>query len=490
MTAGSHSPGDAATPASLVDLALGTGTPAELASLRAAVAADPFVALEFAETRNLIEEFRDLRVMPSADFARSLDSVVSRAQRWQTLRRAPAPLGERLMPYVAAAAMFLVSLVLMDPLRLGQTRPDRAPDLPQFSFATRIAMTAPSAPVRLRRPEALAAMQAAVKRLDGGAQLQEALQRYQNLSQSERMAAWLQANHAAAAQRERFEARSDAELRRKSLDRRNAAAMDDRIQALAHDLGADLQTSEALAVPTLAIAVRALVAAGNADAVPEPLWLGADRLLAELPSCRGGELATALLALAECAAATGSHTPWIQEHGERLVREVLECDGDVWATRLPAWLTGRMSTAQCADAGRFLAMAPYFGMDSESCMLARLLLAAHLQHRREVQAETPELLAALLHGFGDVMQKAELRELEVRLAAWRWSSLEPEFRTLQHLFWSLLPSSSGYAQFRREAERIESMPTPVGVGDRAAFCLALAAGYAGGAVRATMRPGF
>lgn len=488
MTAADGSSDGVQARAGMVELALGAGTPAELAALRAEVAADPFAALEFAEARNLIEEFRDLRVMPSADFARSLDAVVGRAQRWQSLQRRPTPLSKHVLHVAVLAAMLIASLALLAPLR--QVQEERTPELPQWSSATRIAMTSPSTPVRLRRPEALDTIQAAVERLEGGTHLQEALQRYQDLAQSERMAAWLQANHAAVSQRERFEARSAAEFRRKALDRRNSAAMDDRIQGLAQDLGAELRTAGVLPVSTLAMAVRAMVAAGNADAVPDELWLGADRLAMALPKCRGGELATALLALAECAAATGTDTPLLQEHGERLVREVLECDGEVWVARLPAWLTGRMSTAQCADAGRFLAIAPAFGLDGESCILVRLLLAAHLQHRRAVQAETPELLAALLHGFGDVMLKAELRDLEVRLAAWRWSSLEPEFITLQHLFWSLVPSSSGYAQFRREAERIETMPTPDAVGDRAAFCLALAAGYTGGAVRATMRPGF
>lgn len=480
-----------ATPsASLVDLVVGAGTPAELADLRAAVARDPLVALEFAETRHLIEEFRELRVLPSPSFAQSLDVVVQRAQRWQSLRRPPASVWTRLLPFVAAAATLLLSLLLLNPLRLGEAGPQRAPELPQWMSATRIAMVDPSAPARLRRPEALLAMAAATERLGGGVKLQDALLRFQSLSQQERMAAWLQATNSVAAQRERFELRALSESRRKALPSRNAAAIDERIQNLAHDLGSDLRAPEQLPVCTVAMAIRALVAAGNAEAIPEELWASADRLAAILPDCRGGDLATALLALAECAAATGRHASLIQEHGERLVREVLELDGDAWSSRLPAWLTGRMSTAHCADAGRFLAVAPAFGMDGESCILVRLLLAAHLQQRRAVQAETPELLAALLHGFGDVMLKADLREVEVRLAAWRWSSLEPEFTTLQHLFWSLVPSSSGYAQFRREAERVESLPTPEAVGDRAAFCLALAAGYAGGAVRATVRPGF
>jgi hypothetical protein len=490
MSAAGEHAGDGFAQTGLIDLALGAGTPAELAPLRAAVASDPFVALEFAETRNLIEEFRELRVMPSADFAHSLESVVLRAQRWQALRRAPAPLGKRLLPYLAAAAMLLASLLLLDPLRLGPVQGSREPELPQWTSATRIALTSPSAPVRLRRPEALATIHAAAERLGGGAQLPTAVQQYLNLSQSDRLAVWLQATTAAESLRERFEARSSMELRRKLLQRRNAAAMDDRIQTLAHNLAADLRAPEELPLPAVAMGVRALVAAGNAEAIPEELWSGANRLADLLPSCRGGELANVLLALAECAAATGRNAPWIQEHGERLLQEILECDGEVWVARLPAWLTGRMSTSQCADAGRFLAIAPAYGLDVETCILVRLLLAAHLQHRRAVQAETPELLAALLYGFGDVMLKADVHEIEVRLAAWRWSSLEPQFTTLQHLYWSLVPTSSGYAHFRREAERTEALPEPEAVLDRAAFCLALAAGYAGGAVRATVRPGY
>ena len=73
-----------------IDVLLGQGTPAELAKAREERARDPLAAVEFAETRQLLEAMRGLRVEPSDRLRRGLDSVVRECARRQSRRR-PTP---------------------------------------------------------------------------------------------------------------------------------------------------------------------------------------------------------------------------------------------------------------------------------------------------------------------------------------------------------------------------------------------------------------
>jgi hypothetical protein len=339
-------------------------------------------------------------------------------------------------------------------------------------------IVAPPPAARLRRPEALVAIRAAAARLGGSGRLPAALQRFEERSQAERLACWVRADNRLAAQREGFELRASGEERRRMLDSRNAAAIDERVQALAAGLLGELREPTSLPLPDVALAVRAVLASGRVRADDEVVDGAARRLAAALPLFHGGELATALAALGDVAAASGGYVDELQENGERLLREVLETDVDTWTRRLPTLLTPATPVAQVADAGRFLAIGPAFGIDAEAALLVRMLLAASLQERRELRSDTPEVLAALVYGFGDALPRAERRELEERLGTWRPASLVPDYVTLLQLAWSMTPASAGYAEFRRESGSIDTLPTPATVRERAAFCLCLAAPFA------------
>jgi len=231
-----------------------------------------------------------------------------------------------------------------------------------------------------------------------------------------------------------------------------------------------------LPLTDVAVAVRAVLASGRARADDEVVHGAAERLARALPLFHGGELATALAALGDVAAASGGYVDELQENGERLLREVLETDVDTWTRRLPTLLTPATPVAQVADAGRFLAIGPAFGIDAEAALLVRMLLAASLQERRDLRSDTPEVLAALVYGFGDALPRAERRELEEKLCTWRAGSLD--YVTLLQLAWSMTPASAGYAEFRRESGIIDTLPTPATVRERAAFCLCLSAPFA------------
>src|SRR5262249_56889801 len=130
-------------------------------------------------------------------------------------------------------------------------------DAPGVATAPPMRLGAPPPAARLRRPEALLAIGTAAARLGGSDRLPATLQRFAELSQSERLASWVRAENRLAAQREGFELRASGEERRRLLDSRNAAAIDERGQALATGLLDDLREPTSPHLPDVAPAVRA-----------------------------------------------------------------------------------------------------------------------------------------------------------------------------------------------------------------------------------------
>ena len=103
-----------------IDVLLGQDTPAERAKAREERARDPLAAVEFAETRQLLEAMRGLRVEPSDRLRRGLDSVVRECARRQSRRRPTPALWLQVSTVAAAAAVLFSLLWVFDPLALRE----------------------------------------------------------------------------------------------------------------------------------------------------------------------------------------------------------------------------------------------------------------------------------------------------------------------------------------------------------------------------------
>ena len=111
------------------------------------------------------------------------------------------------------------------------------------------------------------------------------------------------------------------------------------------------------------------------------------------------------------------------------------------------------------------------------CLFVRLLLAAHLQERRDVRNDTPEILAALAYGFSDLLPGEESEEIDSRLRTWSPVSVVPDYLALHQLAGSRSPATLGYARFQLALRRIMALEAPDVLVDRAALCLCLAANF-------------
>src|SRR5262249_54939483 len=175
-----------------IDLVLSQGSAEELAALRSQLARDPLAALEFAETRQLVETMRGLRIGPSRGHLLALAALVRRAHRRPVRRRRRTPWPVTLLQFVAAAAILFGGLAVGHPLRVRSSALAQA-DTPRVANAPPMQIVAPPPAARLRRPEALLAIGTAAARLGGSDRLPATLQRFAELSQSERLASWVRA---------------------------------------------------------------------------------------------------------------------------------------------------------------------------------------------------------------------------------------------------------------------------------------------------------
>lgn len=279
--------------------------------------------------------------------------------------------------------------------------------------------------------------------------------------------------------------------RRSVLAQRGVRPADARIAKLEHEvlrrLRARLDTipeSGRLGqqlVPDVAAACRALLAArtsraaidGDPQVTPSgPVLERAYALLgSELGGLEGGALAAALGAFVDrvvMVEGSGAERRLLLEHGGRLVRSTLQLhDG-----RRPHLLHWTTAEDGLADAGRVLAVLPAFGVDALEASRARMLVAAHLRERYDRRdRESPELLAAMAYGFGDLVDRDWV---DHRLRLWRLELLVPDYVALEHLTWSSYPVRAGWADFQRELLVLASYPTPDGLRDASALLLSLA----------------
>jgi hypothetical protein len=130
--------------------------------------------------------------------------------------------------------------------------------------------------------------------------------------------------------------------------------------------------------------------------------------------------------------------------------------------------------ARIADAGRLLRIAPAFGTSADRAFFARCLLAAHLEERsaRLSRFAHPELLAAQIYGFGDLVDR---EAADHALRFWPLRLLRPDYRAIVHRTWGSFPVRAGWAEVQVQLLELACEPTPVSLSDMAALLLALCA---------------
>ncbi|MEO6597605.1 MAG: hypothetical protein ABIP94_22910 [Planctomycetota bacterium] len=509
---------DDATHLTLVDLLLAQGSPSAQAALREKVANEPQLALEMAETVALIEQFRQLRVEPSAQFAGQLADIVHRAER--RISEPRASWWKPALAMAAAAALTFAALWQWGP-RGGEKRqtesvrasafelqrasgagaagatessavaalefPTQSPRVAPRVAPTVATQTVAIPPSRIVQESAEVAWQSMVEvmrnRLDmePSPRLSEALNsRLQAPRDS--LGSWLDPRNALVLLRLDHELRASAELRRRAM--RNQGGMeaaDARVQELADQIAAELVAvtgTDGASVGEVALAVRAQIAAGSSSAArAAAVAAGSEWLATRLPTYSDANLVAALASLVEVAAVQGTYTDLVAAHGERLVAEVLRAE-DAWKRRRPALLTGRIDAATLGCAGRLLRLLPGLGTDAARCGLVRQLVLGRLQERRDAGEDGPDVLVAMVYGCCDLMPEAERDEVERQLSRWKPVRLVPDFVTVQQYAWAIEPGRLGFTRLQRELRRLSILPAPTALDERAAFCLSLATNYA------------
>lgn len=454
--------GAAADPVTWTDLALGQGLSRDLEQLRTRIEVDPLAAVEFAETRDLLERFRELACEPSAGFSARMTKLGELARR-----RGPSPtrLLPRNWPWAAAAAALLFSvLAIADPLDL---RRDEVSPVRDDAKDEAVAI-APQPYFEPAMPSTIAKAIEATQRLAPGTPLADAWTKFADAPASEQMAEWVAPANTISFLRFERELRDTAELRRRALrDEGLAAAIGSRAERLAADVASQVSATD-VSVRDLALALRALVGAGSKfDPVADSV---AQRLQAMLQQAEGGDLAMALCALGEAAAANGRvDGSMLQQHGQRWIASLLVVGDEVWGRRRPRMLQGSEPAANVAAAGRFLRMAPAFGVDSTQARAVRMLLLAHLEERRAGKIETPDVPTAMAYGFQDLLDDEALASIERSLRRWRPESLAPDYLSLQMFAATRRPDLLGFARWQLEVRKVAALADPGTLSERAAL---------------------
>lgn len=317
----------------------------------------------------------------------------------------------------------------------------------------------------------------------------------------------LPARNALEALRAQFRQRFSREERREALAASGADPdREDRIQDLARvvaaELEAQLRAADSLPVEEspademsfapersvfdLALGVRALLAAGSSRAVGEHRQIvrdGTDALLAALEAGADDEATASILAaLSDVAVVSGGKvSEVVRHHASRLAASTLDFSrgrrlrrADVDSLR-PALLHWQTRTASLADAGQVLALAPAFGAPAASCARARRLILRHLEERLTAGSERPDVIAAMLYGFGDLVDRDDL---DRRLKMWRPQLLLPNYVALYHYAWGQYPLRPGWTQFQQDLRWVTAQRGPKVVSDTAALLLTLAMNFA------------
>jgi hypothetical protein len=474
-----------------LELVLQQGSEAQRAATRQRLADDPLLAIELAEARMLVEEFRTLRTEPSRRYDRLLRQLDARAERSRPAK--PGLFGRRWTgPLLAAAAAVLafVGLRAADPL--GCLRTDEslhdpvAVAVPQHSQERPVPELVVPVHIETRDEVLFAdAVEAMRRQLDGQASplLREALE--VGLRRDVQLDGWVLPRNALALMRRDHELRGDASVRQQELRRRGGAPDTDlRAQELADRIAAGLMAAFDGAAPApsldeVGLGLRALVAAGPGDVARHAALLrGGDWLAQRLPEWSGARLVAALSALVEVAAVTDGHRDALAAHGRRLVDDVLRRDQQNWERSLPELVGNHVAAGVLGEAGRLLARLPGVEVEARRAGLVRQLVLGQLRSRRVPSNERPEVVAALVYGFADLLAEAERDELEHELLRWRPLHLVPDFATAQQQAWGLLPGRLGFTRLQTARRRLAMLPSPAELAELAGLCLCLCTDYA------------
>lgn len=459
-----------------VDLALGEVEPA---AMHEALVADPLLAIEVAEVRELLGRFESLHTEASPRFRR----LMAGAERRAAARLERSVPGMRAWPWVAAAAVLtLVALRAWHPLGTAAGPAAKRPEYRVVAVESQLPFAPASRlPGAQARPEAAPAQDpflAVEARLanEGAGRLLENLASSASVPVPGPLQGWVAPSNLLALQRLDRELLASAELRRTALVRLGANPdMDDRVQQLAAEvagaLGAELDGPSASAA-AVATSVRGLVhsgSAGPAAAHSAVLARAADWMLARIESgACGADAPLVLEALLEHAAVTGSGLGRVRASVCEFVTDQLA--NGRGRPLLADWKT---TPAALAAAGRMLLAAPGFGADPMQCHALRRLGWSHLREREAVLGSSPVLLAAMAYGYADFADAGDRRLLGYRLA-----SLLPDLAAVQHVVWGNPPGTRGSTRVRMDLRRIAAMPTPAILHDRAQLLVVLAAEYA------------
>lgn len=258
-----------------------------------------------------------------------------------------------------------------------------------------------------------------------------------------------------------------------------APVREDRIQELATHVARRVEMALALEDPdpiALALGLRALLAAGSSRTVGEHSHLvraATDHLLAVLADDPPEDLTVSVLAAITDVAVVsdGQAGETVRRQAERLVRATV----DLGAARRPVLLHRQTRLASLADAGYVMRLAPAFGAPAGLCARVRRLVLAHLKERLDVSVERPDVVAAMLYGFRDLVDR---EDLDARLLLWGAKHLLPDYVALLHYAWGHYPVRRGWANFQDDLRYLSTLRTPELLEDAAALLLTWATNFA------------
>ncbi|MFN7588280.1 MAG: hypothetical protein ACK5UQ_07185 [Planctomycetota bacterium] len=344
-----------------LELVLQQGSEAQRAATRQRLADDPLLAIELAEARMLVEEFRTLRTEPGRRYDRLLNQLCARAERSRPAK--PGLFGRRWAgPLLAAAAAVLafVGLRAIDPLGCFWT---------DESLRDPIAVAVPKPSQERTMPELVVPVH---------------------------------------------------------IETRDEVLFADAVEVMRRQL--DGQASPLL---------REALEAGLAADVRLDRWV--------LP---------------------------------RNALELMRRDQQNWERSLPELVGHHVAPGVLGEAGRLLARLPGVDVEARRAGLVRQLVLGQLRSRRVPGNERPEVVAALVYGFADLLAERERDELEHELLRWRPLHLVPDFATAQQQAWGLLPGRLGFTRLQTARRRLAMLPSPAEPTELAGLCLCLCTDYA------------
>lgn len=494
-----------------IDLILGEARDA--AAMRARLV-DPLEALEVAETRDLIERFREIGAEQQASASLRLRLAAAAAQR-RRVSRHREPARAAVSPFVfwgAAAAVAMTAVGVISMLENGFV-----PTHERFVVDRDVTeLRRPSAPVELV-PDVDAASAVHVHRdersgeviyaewgepepglpaafpvpEDQDPQFHEIMARWGDRPEPSEFDQWVTADNNLAVLRQEFRNRFTPTARKRALALTGANPdLDLRIQALAATVaervdlalvGSGAEDVVEASVSDVALALRALLAAGSDPRLGDhrnvvrrcAAWMEARirEYRDGQPALDDAEMAVALAAMTDVAICSGKYGDLVREHAERLALRTVQ--GEEGARPgLLQWITRPLALG---DAGRLFRLAPAFGVRTSVVFRARMLVAAHLEERLAADEDDPALLSAQRYGFEDLVDRDAIDQ---KLRVWRASFLRPDYVAMHHLAWSQYPVRPGWARFQRELRGLAALETPAGIGDPAALLLCLAMNFA------------